>query len=990
MTAMTPAGCHVASRRVWSGAHCDMEDGLTGFAAATMAGLLANVGTEAVKSLSRARHPEIDREGDSGLLTIYDGREPLGVITGAQAHDIHKFVQDRETVALLQAWAIASVAEPRKSESPEDLALASTAFCRLADIWTDGDRGSWASLAPHLWVVLTQHIATALNAVSLSQEDRALIGSYTDPSGELATPRQPLPRFLRELIDLTGSASRLRAARQLASDISATARGIYAEARLDHIQEEHYRLDHKSIYIDRDLRNSESTQVFSSEEVLTPHGGRPRSVIIGDPGVGKSTLVQHVANKLANNEQQVYVAPFILRCREYNSVRDQSLLEVIASRVRVELHLEVSVEELSDLLVLGRLYLVLDGVDEITDLQHRRDFIRIVETFASRYPMTPVLATTRRIGYSQARFGITYFNTFELDEFSAEQVEEYAAKWFDLMGRTRLDRDTFLRESESIDEIRDNPLMLSLLCTLYRVRGYIPRNRRQVYRECADLLFTRWDAMRHIEQPIDHKQFGQKLMQELALWFYNSSQAQAGLEEGQLVKVVSQFFVDVAGVEYPESDARSRSFVDFCADRAWLLSRKGTNDAGASVFGFTHRTFLEYFAAEALVRRSENIGEIVQEIAAAYKRDASSVLPELLAQCADEKQNRGAQLVIEGLLELGRRNHVNYLALCLRVINSAPVGGYLTDKLLHSLFLSWKTDWSYTSATAAFDLYRDPRGRLMRMVMEELDKPAAESHSDIEFLKAFQLCSRWAQLYLIDRTAYYEADWLPALEPPFRALAREPAALKFTPLAAYLYEKQMIDHHSLQGYIGAEGLYSPAFESVTAGPVLRAFFRCLREATAPTTEEDRLLVADLAVSIRKGLQVENRVGGFVADAVTEQTWGWAPIDVPKVLSKGSAMAQVALWLSCLLCEEYPEATHSFHDISGGVVGRDLFERLTATRESNRVGAGSRRSNLLPHKKITELRKHYDLGVWIVNWCAAKFSIVADETPVRYTSRALTR
>ena len=47
----------------------------------------------------------------------------------------------------------------------------------------------------------------------------------------------------------------------------------------------------------------------------------------------------------------------------------------------------------------------------------------------------------------------------------------------------------FISESASVADLRSNPLMLALLCILYRGAGSLPRNRTEVYEQCASMLY---------------------------------------------------------------------------------------------------------------------------------------------------------------------------------------------------------------------------------------------------------------------------------------------------------------------------------------------------------------------------------------------------------------------------------------------------------------------------------------------------------------------
>jgi hypothetical protein len=276
-----------------------------------------------------------------------------------------------------------------------------------------------------------------------------------------------------------------------------------------------------------------------------------------------------------------------------------------------------------------------------------------------------MIVTTRIVGYQRSPIDPIAFGHFRLREFTVDQIDEYAERWFGLMGRPEL-RESFMNESRSVDDLRTNPLMLSLLCSLFKAHGTIPRNRLAVYRRCADLLFHQWDSARQIQQNEDLPDFGNRLMEEIARLFYGSQAAQNGVEEGQLVKIIGTYLQDYAGVPQGAARRRGQEFLDFCAGRAWLLARLGTNSSGISMFGFTHRTFFEYFAAESLARMSDTPEQVADAVMKAYGSDSTSVLPELLIQAYEDKSNRGASRVFEWV----SRARIFEADLALRLMNT--------------------------------------------------------------------------------------------------------------------------------------------------------------------------------------------------------------------------------------------------------------------------------------------------------------------------------
>jgi len=391
------------------------------------------------------------------------------------------------------------------------------------------------------------------------------------------------------------------------------------------------------LYVDRTLVNRVSNTEISGM-TLGKQGAPYRAVVHGAPGAGKSTFVKHLRRELAHDPDSQ--PALLLTLRSYfPAAKNQSIVEHLSEDARASLSVENDPAQLRDVLTLGLITVVFDGLDEITDIHLRIEMVSRIASFAREFPAVSILVTSRSIGYDSAPLPREMFQTYVLNEYTAEQSEEYVRRWFAFINRGDL-ADDFERESESIRDLRSNPLLLSLLCILYGERGSIPRRRRDIYAQCADLLFHTWDSHRHIHQPEELHANGDRIMQEIAQWVYKSQKAQNGLPESVIKHSIGIYLRDTVGVEDGEARRRAGEFLEFCANRAWLLGATGT-ERGERMFGFTHRTFFEFFTAEAFSRISGDPEKLAEILVGAHKRDATSVLPELLLQSIDDKFDRG-------------------------------------------------------------------------------------------------------------------------------------------------------------------------------------------------------------------------------------------------------------------------------------------------------------------------------------------------------------
>ncbi|MFF3713303.1 NACHT domain-containing protein [Streptomyces phaeochromogenes] len=946
--------------------------------------VIGAVGRVAAAAVQRSSAPvraegvapdEWDEEADerAGLLLANLQGNRLARLTQDQVEQIRTFVELPESVALFQFTLIArlGVREPEvfndiSAEYRETFLIRAEEFC--------SEKGyDWASIAADLWDLIASHMDSAFpdnKALALiSQDEVKRIMTYIGSTEKIEGRSRPANIAFREIVDILGDPARFTKARNCLSDIRSTSEQHYAELNLAHAishSVDNFRFDYGALYVSRTLR-VQNTDQQRNDTFLTSPTGRPRCVVIGSPGVGKSTMTQHLVHQLSKDDDSpnAYAAA-VVACKDVSNHDGTSyILGAISKSMKENLQLDVSEQDLNDLATLGRCFVIFDGIDEIVDIVRRRKFVRVIEAFATRYPLIPVLVTARRVGYGKAPFNAE-FSILELDDFSDSQVVEYTRKWFEATERSSAERDAFLRETENVPDVRTNPLMLSLLCALYRARGYIPRNRREVYKACADLLFQRWDAMRHIEQPVDHRQYGTRLMQELALFFYKSQTAQAGVQEKQLRKIISQFFTATASVDEMDAANRAQDFLDFCADRAWLLTYQGTDDRDQRLFGFTHRTFMEYFAAEAIVRRSRTIEEIVNEIARAYEADASSVLADVIFQCADDKYDGGAREVVAGLMDksrgLGQKSASKYISLCLRIMNAAPLPPASTKLILDALFQHWESnppESDYTTGVAVFDLYRDPRNRFIAALREKSER-------------ARSALLRWARFYCRNETNMFDSAWSEdmlsvASEQDFKEID-DPA------LFSYLIDVGIVCIDQYQKIPVPWLLYTSAYGHVTPGPLFmdlrRRVWDQIQNGEDGKTLVSRALERNL---IPATLQASALVtpGKLFASNL--------PLVTPEVriAREGERDLDFLLWVCCFLYEATAPSFHELHELVDFVYGKEWFERAVSTR-LNGVGVLLLDApQTFSRAELASFVKEQVVPPWFPGWCSGNRSFVAE-------------
>lgn len=116
------------------------------------------------------------------------------------------------------------------------------------------------------------------------------------------------------------------------------------------------------------------------------------------------------------------------------------------------------------------------------------------------------------------------------------------------------------------------------------------------------MFFEQWDKRRNIHVALPFEAHIDPAMKYLAYWIHSDERQQTGVTEQALVNKTTEYLCLKRFEDRDEAEMAARQFVEFCRDRAWVFTQVGTTGSGHGLYQFTHRTFLEYFAAAHLVR----------------------------------------------------------------------------------------------------------------------------------------------------------------------------------------------------------------------------------------------------------------------------------------------------------------------------------------------------------------------------------------------------
>lgn len=423
------------------------------------------------------------------------------------------------------------------------------------------------------------------------------------------------------------------------------------------------RIDYKKLYVgsefapnnataqhlaERFQRSRRDPLVLTDDELLS---AAHRTVIIGDPGAGKSTtsslLALHALTELGK-------IPLVLPLKHvrFESGGFSLVSEAIKRFDRVY-QCPTSPQQVERFLHDGILFIVFDGLDELTDGRTRKDAVNVVDAICHRYPYVTVVVTSRRVGYQVARLAQSTFDEFVITKFGPERVSIYVDKWMRLQENIEPDEVDelvldFERTSRSISDLTSNPLLLAFICVLYRGHRSIPRRRPELYRKCAELLLGEWDRARGITDEVPDTALYEVALARLAAEAIKAPDRT--FSERDVFDVVLPTLLSESVPDKPTGKKLVRELLDLCRGRAWIFTDVGLNEYGEELFAFTHTSFVEYFAARYIDRTKESPEAVADELLPQLAAGRWEVLAQICLALRDRHTMAGSSRVVQRML----------------------------------------------------------------------------------------------------------------------------------------------------------------------------------------------------------------------------------------------------------------------------------------------------------------------------------------------------
>ena len=344
-------------------------------------------------------------------------------------------------------------------------------------------------------------------------------------------------------------------------------------------------------------------------------------IVLADPGMGKSTLLRMEALKIAGKQLDPpksplekgtlnqnlaideIVFPLFLRLSDL-AATEKEIIEIVPELIKREYASAAAIEPLlRQKLEAGKCVLLLDALDEVPK-KDRLELGKKLNRFASNNNKCPIICTSRIVGYG-GRF-LDGAKEVEIVPFNKQQREAYINSWFtnaaeyledETVSAQGLIRE--LQQKPQISGLAQNPLLLSLLCSLYQVKELeLPARRTQIYHQAVKYMLRDWSK----ENERKLQQEGWVLAKTELLEFL-AYQLSCKNKEVFLLADVWEYLNKYLSQENKADFQQVADLLDELTEADGIIQKLSRD---GDYYLFLHRTFQEYLTAAYLQKKIAN------------------------------------------------------------------------------------------------------------------------------------------------------------------------------------------------------------------------------------------------------------------------------------------------------------------------------------------------------------------------------------------------
>lgn len=346
-------------------------------------------------------------------------------------------------------------------------------------------------------------------------------------------------------------------------------------------------------YPSRILSLSEGGLISDVDGILSLPDGNV--IVQGTVGQGKSVFMRYLASSAIRGEDIQWI-PIFLEFRNFSTKRT---LGIALQKYLEAIGVTYSAETFSYLASSGRMIILLDGFDELSD-DCVVETIQEIEFIQTKFPETKIIISSRPRNEIQKVSG---FNIVNLRPLSPQDYDPFLKK----LNITTVKRveliDAIAGSPSNVSDIIQTPLMLTLVVMVYQSERIIPPTLAEFFESLFQVVFTRHDRLKAGFYRKHHSGLSERKLQRL---FEAFCFMVIQLGYGRTLKDEQFNSAFIYALDYAEDCACDvDNFRKDIIKVACLMLEEGL---GLSTF--LHKSILDYHAAAFIKYSSEEVARM--------------------------------------------------------------------------------------------------------------------------------------------------------------------------------------------------------------------------------------------------------------------------------------------------------------------------------------------------------------------------------------------
>jgi predicted NACHT family NTPase len=330
--------------------------------------------------------------------------------------------------------------------------------------------------------------------------------------------------------------------------------------------------------------------------------------VLGKPGVGKTTFLQHLAVQCNRGEFAAEQVPMFIALKEFAEQAkrqgDFSLFSYIQQTFPTSGMADPTT--LETLLKGGRVLVLMDGMDEVPH-PDITPVVNEIRSFTDKYHRNQFVVSCRT---TAQKFCLRGFTDVEIAPFTPAQIQSFAQKWFRSLSQTgilsgptkaaQFMQTLDLPENWQFRQLVITPLFLHLACWMFQGEETFPSKRTAFYKKGLDLLLGQWDETKGVERDNVYRGFllpqKMRLLSQLAADTF--AQGQYFFEQRTIEHYIEDYLQDLSEIplDPEELQLESEAMLKAIEAQHGLLIERARG-----IFSFSYLAFQEYLTARKIV-----------------------------------------------------------------------------------------------------------------------------------------------------------------------------------------------------------------------------------------------------------------------------------------------------------------------------------------------------------------------------------------------------